>query len=80
MGNRLKTVMDKLTPIGQKGHSKTRRCQEVLLNLIEAIDECKSKKIRGCILSLDIRKAFDCVSHDFVKKTFKIFQFWRKYD
>jgi len=75
MGNRLKTVMDKLTPIGQKGHSKTRRCQEVLLNLIEAIDECKSKKIKGCILSLDIRKAFDCVSHDFIKKTLKFFNF-----
>ncbi|MBM3939249.1 MAG: reverse transcriptase family protein, partial [Sphingomonadales bacterium] len=74
-GNRLKRYMDKLTPIGQKGHSKTRRCQEVLLNLIETIDECKIKGIKGCILSLDIKKAFDCVSHAFVEKTLRFFNF-----
>jgi len=75
MGNRLKKVMDKLTPIGQKGHSKTRRCQEVLINLIESIEQCKRTNKRGAVLSLDIKKAFDCVSHRFVEKTLRFFNF-----
>jgi hypothetical protein len=29
--------MDKLTPTSQKGYSATRRCQEVLIGLIDGI-------------------------------------------
>jgi len=75
LGTRLKKVMDKLTPVGQKGHSKTRRCQEVLINMIENIENCKKLRKEGVILSLDIKKAFDCVSHKFVEKTLKFFNF-----
>ena len=39
--------MDKLTPIAQKGYSKTRRCQEALIEIIEGISECKKKQKKG---------------------------------
>ena len=61
--SRLKKKMDKMTPVCQKGYSKTRRCQEVLLQLSENIEECKIKNKTTAILSLDIRKAFDSIGH-----------------
>ena len=69
---RLKKVMDKLTPIAQKGYSKTRRCQEALIEIIEGIVK---KTKRGALLSLDIRKAFDTLSHSFVEKVLEHFNF-----
>ena len=41
ISNRLKKYMDKLTPTCQKGYSTTRRCQEVLIGILNGIDECK---------------------------------------
>jgi Reverse transcriptase (RNA-dependent DNA polymerase) len=38
---RLSKYMDKLTPIAQTGYSKTRRCQEVLITLVDTIYNCK---------------------------------------
>ena len=67
--------MDKLTPIGQKGYSKTRRCQEALIEILEGIAECKKRNKKGALLSLDIRKAFDTLSHSFVEKVLDHFNF-----
>ena len=65
--------MDKMTPVCQKGYSTTRRCQEVLLQLIENIEECKIKNQAAAILSLDIRKAFDSIGHQFLSKVLDFF-------
>jgi hypothetical protein len=73
--NRLKDYMDKLTPTAQKGYSATRQCQEVLLSVLDIISNCKFLNKRGAVLSLDIRKAFDTVSHAFMKKVFEFFNF-----
>jgi len=72
---RLKKVMDKLTPTSQKGYSSTRRCQEVLMGLIEGIHECKTQNKRGAIISLDIRKAFDTLSHRYMEHCLDFFNF-----
>ena len=68
--SRLKKKMDKMTPVCQKGYSTTRRCQEVLLQLIKNIEECKIKNKTAAILSLDIRKAFDSIGHQYLSKVF----------
>ena len=60
--------MDKLTPVCQKGYSTSRRCQEVLLQLIENIDQCKKNNKNAALLSLDIKKAFDSIGHRFIDK------------
>ncbi len=75
LAERLKHVMDKITQVGQKGYSSSKQCQEVLINLIDSIHTCKSSGKQGALLSLDIRKAFDTISHDFLLKAYKFFNF-----
>jgi exonuclease III len=72
---RLSKYMDKMTPVAQTGYSKTRRCQEVLVTLIECIQDCKIYNKNQGLLSLDIRKAFDTISHDYLNKVYKFFNF-----
>ena len=72
---RLKKYMDKLTPVCQKGYSTSRRCQEVLLQLIENIDQCKKNNKNAALLSLDIKKAFDSIGHRFIDKVLDFFNF-----
>ena len=75
---RLKKFMDKMTPICQKGYSNTRYCQEVLISVIEGIEKCNTKKLKGAALSLDIKKAFDSLSHSYLEATFKFYNFGPK--
>ncbi len=67
--------MNKLTPCSQKGYANGRYCQEVLIGVIDNIETCKSKKIKGALLSLDIQKAFDSLSHSYLKNVFTFFNF-----
>ncbi len=72
---RLKTVIDKITAVGQKGYSSSRQCQEVLINLIDDINLCKNRNKAGALISLDIRKAFDTISHNYLLEAYKFFNF-----
>ena len=67
--------MDKLTPVCQKGYSSTRRCQEVLIQLLENIENCKKLGKKAAILSLDIKKAFDSIGHQYLSKVLDFFNF-----
>jgi hypothetical protein len=70
--NRLKKVMDKVTGIGQYGYMKKKQCQEVLIGLLNKISKAKND---GVLLSLDIRKAFDSISHSYMEQVLKFFNF-----
>jgi Reverse transcriptase (RNA-dependent DNA polymerase) len=76
--NRLKTVIDKITNVGQKGYSKTKQCQEVLISIIEGIRKCKKNNLTGAVLSVDIKKAFDSISHGYLKEVLRFFNFGEK--
>ena len=67
--------MDKLTPVCQKGYSSTRRCQEVLIQLLENNENCKKLGKQAAILSLDIKKAFDSIGHQYLSKVLDFFNF-----
>jgi exonuclease III len=77
--NRLKTVSDKITRIGQKGYSNSKWCQEVVISIFDSIFDAKSRGKSGCIVSLDIKKAFDSISHDFMVKALRFFNFGEKF-
>jgi Reverse transcriptase (RNA-dependent DNA polymerase) len=77
--NRLKTVIDKITNVGQKGYSKTKQCQEVLISIIEGIRKCKKNNLSGAVLSVDIKKAFDSISHGYLKEVLRFFNFGEKF-
>jgi hypothetical protein len=72
---RLKKYMNKLTPCAQKGYANGRYCQEVLIGVIDSIETCKNRNIKGALLSLDIQKAFDSLSHSYLQNVFKFFNF-----
>jgi hypothetical protein len=67
--------MDKITQVGQKGYSKTKQCQEVLLSLISGADYARKHGKRGLIISLDMKKAFDSLSHDYLKSCLRFLGF-----
>ena len=72
---RIKKYMDRITKVGQKGYSTTKQCQEVLISIIDEIQKCKNSGKKGAIISLDIKKAFDSLSHSFLKQSLIFFNF-----
>ncbi len=75
LNNRLKKVSGIIFSRGQKGFTKDRHIQEVLMNLIEMIAHCKEYNIPGAILSIDTAKAVDSVSHRYMHYVYSFFGF-----
>ena len=72
---RLRIYIDKLTPIGEKAYSKNRHCQEAVINILDEIAKCKKLNKKAVLVSLDIKKAFDSLSHSYVVKVLEFFNF-----
>ena len=72
---RIRKYIDKLTPIGQKAYSKNRQCQEVVINILDEIAKCKKYNKKAALVSLDIKKAFDSLSHGYVIQVLQFFNF-----
>jgi hypothetical protein len=72
---RLRTVMDRITCVGQKGYSSKKFSQEVLISVLDKIHNARKLNGKGCILSLDIKKAFDSLSHNFIELALRFFNF-----
>ena len=75
LNNRLLTTTDRITSRAQKGFTKSRYLQEVLINVVEFISNCDAAGIPGCVLSIDYAKAFDMLSINFMKECYKFFGF-----
>jgi hypothetical protein len=67
--------MDKITRVGQKDYSKTKQCQEVVISLICGAGAARRKGKKGLIVSLDMKKAFDSLSHNYMDECLKFFGF-----
>jgi Reverse transcriptase (RNA-dependent DNA polymerase) len=76
--NRIRKYSDKITQVGQMGYSKTKCCQEVAIKIFDTIFGLKNTQKNGCIVSVDIKKAFDSLSHDFMEKALTFFNFGPK--
>jgi exonuclease III len=77
--NRLKKVIDKVTKIGQYGYSSKKQCQEVLIGILSKINKTRRTNNEGILISLDIKKAFDSVSHGFMEEALRFFNFGENY-
>jgi hypothetical protein len=73
LNNRLKKVTGFIFSRAQKGFTSDRHIQEVLLNVTEMISHCKKYDIPGAILSIDQAKAFDCISHKYMRQVYRFF-------
>jgi hypothetical protein len=56
------------------GYSNQKLCQE-LIGILGGIEHAKNKGRKFALVSLDIKKAFDSVSHSFLEKTLEFFNF-----
>jgi hypothetical protein len=61
VNRRLDGVIDKVTSLNQKAYNKNRYIQEALISTINTIRHCEVNGIKGAILSIDQKKAFDSV-------------------
>jgi hypothetical protein len=55
---RLGKYMDRMTQIGQKGYSKTKQCQEVLISIIEGMSRGKASKKKMRVNFFGHKKSF----------------------
>jgi hypothetical protein len=79
INNRLKKVVNRVLSRAQKGFTKSRQIQEVIINIDETIERCKKLNIKGAMICVDQAKAFDSVDHVFMRKAFKFFNFRDKF-
>ncbi len=75
VNSRLDTVIDKVTSLDQKAYNKNRFIQEALICTIDTIRHCENNDIKGAVLSIDQKKAFDSVFHGYMREVYKFFNF-----
>ena len=75
INNRLQTTTDWETSKAQKGFTKSRYLQEVLINVWETINHCKLNNINRAIMAIDMAKAFDTLSNGFLEEVLSFFGF-----
>ncbi len=78
INNRLKTVVNRVCSRSQKGFNSSRYTQEVLINVLEKINACNNQGKNGFLMSIDMAKAFDTLSHDFMDLVLEFFGFGKK--
>jgi hypothetical protein len=71
--SRLNTVNNRICSRAQKGYNKQRYVQEVLINVCETIQFCRSSGTRAGVLAVDMAKAFDSLDHRFITQVYKFF-------
>jgi hypothetical protein len=79
LNNRLKVASGFIFSRAQKGFTKNRHIQEVLINVIEMIAHCNEYQIPGAIVCIDQSKAFDSVAHAYMRCVYKFFGFGPKF-
>ena len=73
LNNRLNKIINRICSRAQKGFNNQRFTQEVLINVWESVAVCRKNKVRGAILAIDMAKAFDTLSNDFLLEVYKFF-------
>jgi hypothetical protein len=75
INNRLNKVVNRICTRAQKGFNNRRYTQECLINVLETIQHCHVNNINGAVVAVDMAKAFDTLSHDFLRRVFKFYNF-----
>ena len=72
---RINNVIQKLINPDQVGYLKGRQVSSILRLIDDAIDQSNQRNNPGLIATFDMFHAFDCISKEFMLKTFKKFGF-----
>jgi hypothetical protein len=79
VNNRLQKVSSIVLSRAQKGFIKNRYIQECLINTIEKISYCNTNELPALVVAIDQSRAFDTISHSYMKSVFKFFNFGDKF-
>ena len=72
---RMNNVIQKLINPDQVGYLKGRQVSSILRLIDDAIDQSNQRNTPGLLATFDMFHAFDCISKEFMLKTFKKFGF-----
>ena len=70
---RLDKIVNRICSRSQKSFNRSRYTQEVLINVWETISMCRKKNINAAIMAVDMAKAFDTLSNNFLDKVLRFF-------
>jgi len=72
---RIKPVLARLIGKEQKAYLAENNIGSVIMNLINMIHFCNTKKKEAFILLVDFQKAFDSINHEYIDNVLKIYGF-----
>ena len=75
IAQRLSGVMDKIIGPDQNGYVKDRFIGESIRTVFDVMSHAKTKNTTGMLLLVDFKKAFDCLSHNFILKCLTFYGF-----
>ena len=67
--------MNRICSRAQKGYNNSRYTQEVLINVWETIKKCRTDNVNAAVMAVDMAKAFDTLSNNFLDEVFQLFGF-----
>jgi hypothetical protein len=73
INSRLNLIVNRICSRAQKDFNTHRYTQEVLINVIETIRFCNNNDISGALVTVDMAKAFDTLSHRFLGEVLNFF-------
>lgn len=82
LANRLRITLEEMVAENQMAFVEDKQITDAILITNEAIDYWEAKKIKGCVLKLDIEKAFDKVNWAFIDYMLKVKNYpskWRSW-
>jgi hypothetical protein len=75
INNRINGIVNRICSRAQKGFNNQRYTQECLINVIETIQHCHKNNVEGALVAVDMAKAFDTLSHGYLREVFNFFNF-----
>ena len=79
LGNRLKSVLDKIISKTQRGFIAGRQMSDCTRLIYDIMQTAENKALPGLLLLIDFQKAFDSISWNFLYNTLEFFGFSEKF-
>jgi hypothetical protein len=73
INNCINCINNQICSRAQKGFNNQRYTQECLINVIETIQHCHLNNVEGALVAVDMAKAFDTLSHGYLREVFNFF-------
>ena len=79
IASRMKTVLDKIISVTQRGFIAGRQISDCTRLVYDVMQAAETNNLSGLLLLIDFQKAFDSISWNFLYKTLDLFGFCPKF-